>query len=340
MLEMKTINEISRINLQDFIIDLAWSPDYSKLAAATVEGEIFLIHLEDNNLKYLKVGKHSGGANSLSWRHDSQEFATGGHDGFIVIWDGKSGQEICRLEAGSSWVERVSYNPQNKNLASSAGRTLKIWAEDRKVSYESSDHCSTISDISWNPDGSGIAVAAYNGVTVHSPKNQKWPRKYKWKGSSLIIIWSPDSKYIVTGEQDSTVHFWNRQSGRDAQMHGFPTKVLELSWDSTGRWLATGGGSQINLWDCSGDGPAGRKPISYGEHTNKLTQLSFQPEGDFLVSTDEDSLFFLWAPNIQKQIITGTKLSSPATKLKWSKSSKIAVGQRDGSVVLFDIRKN
>ena len=40
-------------------------------------------------------------------------------------------------------------------------------------------------------------------------------------------------------------------------MYGFPTKVLELSWNSTGRWLATGGSSSVILWDCSGKGPAG-----------------------------------------------------------------------------------
>ena len=44
--------------------------------------------------------------------------------------------------------------------------------------------------------------------------------------SSLALAWSPDSKYIVTGEQDSTVHFWNRKSGEDAQMSF--SKVLEL----------------------------------------------------------------------------------------------------------------
>ena len=146
--------------------------------------------------------------------------------------------------------------------------------------------------MSWNPDGSGIAVAAYNGITVHSPKKQKKPRKYQWKGSSLVMAWSPDSKYIVTGEQDSTVHFWHRKSGEDAQMHGFPSKVLELSWDSTGTWLATGGGKQIALWDCSGEGPAGRRPRLYKEHTNKVTQLAFQANGEILASSIKILYYF------------------------------------------------
>ena len=81
------LNEIGGLDLKDYIIDLAWSPEGSKLAAATVEGAIFLIELSTEGLKYLQIGQHKGGANSLSWRYDSKEFATAGQDGFIKIWE-------------------------------------------------------------------------------------------------------------------------------------------------------------------------------------------------------------------------------------------------------------
>ena len=145
---------------------------------------------------------------------------------------------------------------------------------------------------------------------------------------------------MATGEQDSTVHFWHQKSGEDAQMWGFPNKVLELSWHSSGRWLATGGGSQISLWDCSGAGPAGRKPRQYDEHLGKVTQLAFQPGTELLASSDTDSLLFLWAPVIQDKIMDGRKLGSPATILRWSQHSKLAVGQQDGNIVFFDLQQS
>ena len=40
-----------------------------------------------------------------------------------------------------------------------------------------------------------------------------------------MIPWSPDGKYIATGDQDSTVHFWIMSTGDDLQMSGYPTKV-------------------------------------------------------------------------------------------------------------------
>ena len=325
------------VALNDYIIDLAWSPDASKLVAVTVEGAVFLIDDRGDSAHCTLIGQHAGGANSVSWRCDGAEFATAGHDGQVKVWDGDSGQELSSLEAGDSWVAKAVYSPRRNVLATAAGRHLKLWDEQREAFYESSDHASTIADVGWNPDGSGIAAAAYNGVTVHVPGRQRQPRKYTWKGSSLVLAWSPDAKYIATGEQDRTVHFWHVQSGTDARMRGFPTKVLELSWDSSGRWLATGGGASVCLWDCSGDGPAGRRPRLYDAHENKLTQVAFQPDGKLLASTDTDAFLFLWESDIRRtEIVAEFLLSSAASCVRWCKGGKLAVGQQDGKVVTFE----
>jgi len=338
MLNKGLLAECWYVALGDYIIDLNWSPDASKLAAVTVEGSVFLIDNHGDSAQFNLIGQHAGGGNSLAWRADGAEFATAGHDGLVKLWNGKSGQQLSSLDAGDPWVARVVYSPRRNVLATVAGRHLKLWTDQRQVFYESSDHSSTIADVCWNPDGSGLAVAAYNGITLHVPGKQNQPRKYTWKGSSLVLAWSPDAKYMATGEQDSTVHFWHVKSGDDAQMWGFPTKVLELSWDSTGRWLATGGGASVCLWDCSGKGPAGRKPRQFDAHSNKLTQLAFQPDGNLLASADADAFLFLWEPMKHDKVISGLSLSSSATCLRWCKGNKLAVGQRDGKVVIFTLQ--
>jgi len=337
MLNKGLLVESWYVALGDYIIDLGWSPDASRLAAVTVEGLVFLIDNHGESAYFKLLGQHAGGANALSWRADGSEFATAGHDGLVKIWDGKSGVQLFELDAGDPWVAKVAYAPRRSVLATAAGRNLKLWSEQRQAFYESSDHSSTIADVGWNPDGSGLAVAAYNGITLHVPGKQSQPRKYTWKGSSLVLSWSPDAKYMATGEQDSTVHFWHVKSGEDAQMWGFPTKVLELSWDASGRWLATGGGASICLWDCSGKGPAGRKPRQYDAHTNKLTQVAFQPDGNLLASADADGFLFLWDPIKHEKVIGGLSLTSSATCMRWCKGGKLAVGQRDGNVVLFEL---
>ena len=337
-LNEELLSESSRVALGDYVIDLAWSPDASKLGVVTAEGSVFLIDDRDESVCFKLIGQHVGGANSLSWCPDGTEFATAGHDGLVKCWAEESGQLLCSLSAGDSWVSKAVYNPRRNILATVAGKNLKLWNDKRESFYESSEHSSTVSDIAWNPDGSGVAIAAYNGITVHVPSKQRRPRKYIWKGSSLALAWSPDAKYIATGEQDLTVHFWHVKSGEQAQMSGFPNKVMELSWDSSGRWLATGGGTSVFLWDCSGKGPAERKPHQFQAHSNKLTQLAFQPDGELLASADAAGQLFLWDPMKTDEAVGGLPLSSSVSCLEWCKGRKLAVGQRDGSVTVFNVQ--
>jgi len=338
MLNKGLVAESWYVELDDYIIDLAWSPVAPKLAAVTVEGAVYLVDDYGDSAHFKLIGQHAGGANSVSWRCDGAELSTAGQDGLVKIWDGSSGQELCSLEAGDSWVAKTLYSPRRKVLATAAGRHLKLWNEHHELFYESSDHSSTIADVGWNPKGHGIAAAANNGITLHLSDVTAQARKYRWRGSSLVLEWSPDAKYLVTGEQDATVHFWYVASGKDAKMQGYSTKVLELGWDSSGRWLATGGGPLIVMWDCGGEGPAGRQPRQYEAHINKLTQLAFQPDGALLGSSDIDGFVFLWDPTKHDKVIGGVLLSSPASCFRWCMNNRFAIGQHDGRVVAFEVQ--
>jgi WD40 repeat protein len=323
-LKPSNLRELWSVDVDEFVIDLAWSPTGQQLAFATIEGSLFLVDDANSLGRLRELGMHQGGAASVSWRADGAELATAGHDGLVKVWDPRDGRLLRSLAAGADWVAKVVYQPNKTNLASAAGRYLRIWSAEGQMVYESHDHASTIADLGWNPDGSGIAVAAYQGVTLHVPGKQSRPRKYEWKGSRLVL---------ATGEQDSTVHFWYVKSGKDSQMWGFPTKVLELSWHRDGQCLATGGSDTIVLWDCSGRGPEGRKPKMFEGHPARITQLAFQHRGDYLVSGDEEGYVLLWDPRRNTDPVGGEVFESDVSRLAWSGNDDcLAVGQRCGAV--------
>ena len=137
MMNEELLAESWSIELGDYIIDIAWSPEGSKLAAATVEGSVFLIDDRGDSAQTGTngrgiIGQHAGGANSLSWRHDGREFATAGHDGLVKCWDAESGQLLSELHAGDPWVAKAVYNPRRNVLATAAGRHLKVWNDERE----------------------------------------------------------------------------------------------------------------------------------------------------------------------------------------------------------------
>src|SRR5262249_54425640 len=145
-------------------------------------------------------------------------------------------------------------------------------------------------------------------------------------------------RYIATGDQDSTVHFWIMKTGKDLQMSGYPTKVRELSWDSRGRYLATGGGPIPCVWECSGRGPEGSTPLMFKSHQETLSALVFQHRGPLLASGGQDGQVNLWHPGKTEEPLSTVELNSPISQLVWSPDDQnLAVGTDAGQVVVLGL---
>ena len=329
--------------ISDHVIDLCWSPRKKKIAAAAVSGPITIFNAETGDIDHILEG-HGFGTMAIAWHPDEDILATAGQDGKAKLWSSESGNLLMELECGASWVEHVSWSTdptKDRILATSAGKKIKFWSANGNLIRETFDQPTTISDIQWNPKENILASISYGGIKLWSPDITNELRIFDWQGSALKIDWSPDTRFIATGDQDSTVHFWFLETGQDFQMSGYPTKIRELSWDKSSRYLATGGGSQIVIWDCSGEGPEGRKPIMLDEHNDFLVDIAFQHHGNFLASAGLDGLLAIWEP------VTGRKRKQPKvrigfdkslTKVAWSlDDTKISVGDDSGIIAVFTL---
>src|SRR5271155_2428500 len=96
--------------LDDYVIDLAWSPDGALLAAASASGPIALCGARDGARRHELPG-HEGGTNALAWRPGSAILASGGQDGAVRLWDADAGTQAGSAELGRPWVEHVAWRP-------------------------------------------------------------------------------------------------------------------------------------------------------------------------------------------------------------------------------------
>src|SRR5207248_5704536 len=119
------------------------------------------------------------------------------------------------------------------------------------------------------------------------------------------------------------------------------TKVRELSWDFTSRYLATGGSPMVCVWDCGGPkGPEGSKPQMLEGHEDTLTAVAYQARGYLLASAGADGRVLLWqpankkAPKIGEHRFDGVE----AAALAWSPDDRsLAVGSGNGAVVVLRV---
>jgi WD40 repeat protein len=269
--------------------------------------------------------------------------ASAGQDGMVRLWDASTGREQQALDAGALWVEGVTWSPTGALLATVAARTLRLWDAAGRLLQQYPAQANTIAALQWAPGtmqvrraAAVLAAAAYGKVTLWTPERSAPLAEFAWKGSILTLTWSPDGRYLVHGDQDATVHFWVLTSGQDYQMWGYPTKVRELAWDHTSRYLATGGGPVVVVWDYTGKGPHGSKPLMLEAHEDFLSALTFEHAGPLLASGGIDGRVVVWQPAKSRQPLTQNVLGTGITQVAWSPDDQVlAIGSEAGTVIVL-----
>lgn len=117
--------------LDDYAIDLAWSPDGTQLAAASSAGPVSLFASADGK-KLHELPGHENGTNCLAWQPSAStsgtqfspinsqlHLATGGQDGAVKFWDATAGQHTATSPLGPTWVEHLAWVPASTSRAES-----------------------------------------------------------------------------------------------------------------------------------------------------------------------------------------------------------------------------
>jgi WD40 repeat protein len=343
--EVSRFKHLGHVDLGDFIHVLSWSlnPDCPRLLAGSVNGQAVLLNpLTRQVIRQWEA--HAFGVLSGGFSVDAdtcgQFFATGGQDGCVRIYRAENGEELAVCQAGSKhqWVEHLAWSKHAPLLASAAGKQLAVWQTDGQNVFTFDPHEHTIAGLGWHPGlKNQLATTTYNGPRRYEIGTAKPIRRFQWKGSSLRLYWSPDAKHVASATQDATVHVWNAKSGDDVQMPGYPTKPTAQAWNSTSRFLATGGSQDVVIWDFAGKGPAGSTPTILRGHFDFIQALTFQHQGPVLASGSKDGLIYTW--NLSQPDAPQAMFEVPEEEihhLAWSPDDTLlAAATHTGTVYFF-----
>jgi WD40 repeat protein len=322
--------------LDDYVIDLAWSPDGALLAAASGAGPVRLLDAAGAPLHELPG--HEAGTNVIGWNPPESGnplLATCGQDGAVKFWDGATGQHTATARLGAGWVEHLAWS---KNLLAAAlGRKLFLLNPDGSVRHAFPEAPKTITALAWRgpPAKPVLAVAFFGGVRLIEAGDFSLWKEFPYGNGIQALVWSPDAKWLVSGNQDPSVHLWIPDEGAELQMSGYELKVKHLAFDHTSRWLATGGGHDACLWDCAGAGPEGRTPAML-PHEKPVSALAFQQSHGLLASAAADGTVMLWSPERKQPLRATVKMPHAPTRLAWSPDDRLlAIGSEKGAVYVL-----
>lgn len=325
------------VTVDDYVADIAWSPDATQLAVAGGEGHVYLVAAGAAALEARQVGAHGLGALAVAWQPDGDRFVSCGQDSRLRLY-ASSGVAIAERKPSPQATQCLAWSPDGRQLATAAGKQASLWTATLEPGPALATLDTAIAALAWDKAGRDLAAAINGGLVVQRLEPRAPLRNFPWKAPCLTAAFSPNGRFLATGTQDGAVHFWHMSTGRDSQMRGYPGKVGETVWSADSRYLATAADDQVVIWDFSGKGPEGSRPLQLRGHTDRIECLAFQPGGNFLVSGGRDWRVALWLPGKSATALDAQLAASAPSCLRWSPDGRLlAVGEARGNLTIFEL---
>lgn len=291
------------------------------------------VHRLDNGHK---TAQANDGLLAAAYDEANGRLITGGEDGkvFSVKPEGLV-EELAA--AGRKWISSVAAGPQEA-VAYGAGRSAFVRFKDGKV--KEFQHPRTVEGVAFAPRGMRIAVARYNGATLHFPATDGKPTELEWAGAHTGVTFSPDGNFLVTTMQENALHGWKLADAKHMRMSGYPAKVKSLSWSARGKWLASSGAPAAIVWPFQAkDGPMGKAPLELGTRGNTMvTAVACHPSEEVVAIGYEDGMVIAARFHDAKEVMLRRPGKGAITALTWDKAERrLVFGSAAGDCGIIDI---
>jgi WD40 repeat protein len=331
------------IELDDYVLDLRWSPDGTHLAALPSTGQAQVIGLTEKT-PVSTLAAHRNGNGSIAWHPDGSSLATFGHDGLLRIHNIAT-RETRELPLPRTWTERCAWNADGTLIAAAVGRAVHvIHAATLETVHLLDAHRASVCDLAWHPVlPNQLATASDGGARLWRLGEANPIGSIDDGVAALLLTWSPDARWLVTGDQTPSVHLFDTKKREPLHIQGFETKVKAFAWQSEGTpdapWLAVAGSSAITVWPCFGKkGPRGARPLQLCGHLREVTALDFPRRGQHLASGARDGFVLLWLPHHSDSPALIAREESEITAVRWSPDGlHLAYGTSTGHIAVHSL---
>ncbi|WP_242039580.1 hypothetical protein [Anabaena sphaerica] len=156
-------------------------------------------------------------------------------------------------------------------------------------------------------------------------------------GSVYSLAYSPDGKYLVTGDSNGRVQIWNAVTGREILTFvGHSNCVNSVAWSGDGLTLASGSSDKtVKLWDVQ----TGDCVRTLQGHSSLVRSVAWSGDGLTLASGSSDKTVKLWDVQTGDCVRTLQGHSSLVRSVAWSGDGlTLASGSSDKTVKLWDVQ--
>ena len=280
------------------------SPDRSRMALGTIEGECILFDAERGQTlsRYpAPIGRRAFPTAAIAFSPDGQLLAGASAFSRLHVWKAEGGLAVAEYSCPGDSVFGADWHPRhNRFVIVGQPSRVQAVALDTGPLWRADHNILELYRVKYSPDGRLLASAGLEGEVIVSDA-ETGKRHCALRGHSkpvLALAWTADGRRLLSGSEDRTIRVWDVERGEELLvLRGHAGSVTVLAWDRESTRLASADNrGEVRLWvsavpgerprDAGSVAPAPREAgIGYWVgHTGTIRDIAISADGKLAVS--------------------------------------------------------
>ncbi len=237
------------IKADDLTYNMEISPDSNWVAVVERYTKAVLYNFKKQTVTSFD---HGATLSDIGFSPDSQQLATAGQDGMVIVWGLQTGSRQFTLK-NSSATYSVAFSADGSKLAVGLSGKIAIWDVEKQTQIATLTQQGNVTCLVFSQDGAWLASGSTNGIidlwNAKDLLSTKPIYSMEQNGNVLKLAFSPDKPWLVSGGGDNYARIWDLTTGSEIGRIPHSDPVTGLTFTTDGKQLITASRKIVQIWN-------------------------------------------------------------------------------------------